>query len=238
MIDKMTKKFSLALAISALLSLPTITTAAEEAKAMSGMGGKDNPSSMVAAGKDGQVQPSQSSADTTKSSSEPNKVVDMAGETQPPAVENIDTNKEIADTEALLKEMKEKNAPPEQIKEVETALDLMKKTAFLMKSIETDANSTNADLKKAVDSIKNAQSEKDGMPAMDRYVELKKKTLSASEAAQLQSSLEAFKEAMKQMAAATAAPPPGHEHGAQAGTTDGMVEEGDAEEDEDEESTD
>jgi hypothetical protein len=86
----------------------------------------------------------------------------------------------------------EQAARAEAAKAVEEALEPMQKMSFLMGHIERDAEAGDETLKPAALAVLEAQTEKEGIPALQNYVDLKATTLSEEDAATLRGGFEAM----------------------------------------------
>lgn len=115
--------------------------------------------------------------------------------------EQID--KDLVQMRQMIDQMKEQGAPEETIAEAEKNLEMMKAIAPMMKAIENDSVGDNTELKAAADAVKKAESPIDGVPALEKYVSMKKATVDAKQADELQAALDA----MKQMLAQSSDPP-------------------------------
>lgn len=120
--------------------------------------------------------------------------------------EQID--KDLVQMRQMIDQMKEQGAPEDTIAEAEKNLEMMKAIAPMMKAIENDSVGDNKELKAAAEAVKKAESETDGLPALEKYVDMKKATVDAKQASELQAALDAMKQMLTQSSEETASPPP------------------------------
>lgn len=111
--------------------------------------------------------------------------------------EQID--KDLVQMRQMIDQMKEQKVPDETIAEAENNLVMMKAIAPVMKAMEIDSVGDHKELKAAAAAVKNAESPADGIPALEAYVTLKKASVDAKQAGELQAGLNAMKEMLAQM---------------------------------------
>lgn len=86
----------------------------------------------------------------------------------------------------------EQAARAEAAKAIEEALEPMQKMSFLMGHIERDAETGDKNLQPAAQAVLQAQTEKEGIPALQNYVDLKATTLNEEDAALLRGGFDAM----------------------------------------------
>jgi len=108
-------------------------------------------------------------------------------------------DKDLVQMRQMIDQMKAQGTPEDTIAEAEKNLTMMKAIAPMMKAIENDSVGSDEKLKTAAKAVKNAENPADGMPALDAYLTLKKASVDAKQAGELQAGYDAMKEMLNQM---------------------------------------